>query len=77
MSNKTVYLLSGIVIVVSVLLEILFAHHYTYYWWQSVISFDVFFGFIGCVLIIVVAKAFGKKFVQRDENYYRSEDLDD
>jgi hypothetical protein len=37
--------------------------------WERLPIFNVIFGFLGCILIIVVSKTIGKC-LQRDENYY-------
>ncbi len=33
-------------------------------------TFDIFFGFTGCVLIIIVSKWLGHKWLMKDEEYY-------
>ena len=38
--------------------------------WARVPAFWSFFGFVGCVLIIVISKAIGKYILQRGEDYY-------
>ncbi len=38
--------------------------------WDHIPLFYAAFGFIGCVLIIVVSKALGKGFLQKREDYY-------
>jgi len=43
--------------------------HYEY-WWNKIPAFFVFFGFIGCILIILVSKALGKLFIQKNGEYY-------
>ena len=40
------------------------------HWWGSVPGFFLIFGFAGCVAIILISKALGKKFLQRKEDYY-------
>ncbi|MDD5482421.1 MAG: hypothetical protein PHP98_02030 [Kiritimatiellae bacterium] len=40
------------------------------YWWDRIPAFYIFYGFAGCVLIIVFAKTLGKLFLQRKEDYY-------
>ena len=39
-------------------------------WWSRTPGFFIFFGFIGCVLLILLAKNLGKCFLLRDEDYY-------
>ena len=38
--------------------------------WDKIPLFYGFFGFVGCVLIIVVSKALGKAFLQKKEDFY-------
>lgn len=46
--------------------------------WDGFGGFAALYGFISCVLIIVVSKALGYAFLYRKENYYgESEDRDD
>lgn len=40
------------------------------YWWEKIPAFWAVYGFVGCMLIIVIAKAIGKHFVQKKEDYY-------
>lgn len=44
--------------------------HQSEAWWQQVPAFFAIFGFVGCVLITVVAKALGVWWLQRKEDYY-------
>lgn len=38
--------------------------------WDAIPLFYAGFGFLGCVLIIVISKALGKAWLQRREDYY-------
>jgi len=38
--------------------------------WDRLPLFYVAFGFVGCTLIVVVAKALGKALLQKREDYY-------
>lgn len=38
--------------------------------WDRIPLFYAFFGFAGCIAIIVVSKALGKAFLQKEEDYY-------
>ncbi|MEE9143576.1 MAG: hypothetical protein V3U06_02260 [Candidatus Binatia bacterium] len=38
--------------------------------WNHMWGFFAFFGFIGCVAIIVISKLIGHSWLQRGENYY-------
>ena len=39
-------------------------------WWNKIPGFFIFFGLLGCILLILAAKALGKFWLTRDENYY-------
>lgn len=62
--------ISGTIILVSLFLDAVFVHHHAYYWWHGFIGFDVLYGFLGCLLLIVVAKSLGHLIIQRKEDYY-------
>ena len=38
--------------------------------WERFPLFYAVFGFAGCIVLILMAKALGKLFIQREENYY-------
>jgi hypothetical protein len=40
------------------------------YWWHRVPAFDLVYGLLGCLAIIVLSKALGKAWLQRPEDYY-------
>lgn len=40
------------------------------FWWDALPGFHLLYGFISCVLIIVVSKAIGHWWLMRDEDYY-------
>ena len=70
MSTKKVLILCAIALALTVVLEIAFVQHKTYYWWHEMIGYEIVFGFLGCIFLIVVAKFLGSAFIQRKENYY-------
>lgn len=76
MTTKKVVLLSLLVIIVSIVAEVLFAHPHATFWWQEVIGFDAIFGFLGCLVLIIVAKTFGKEYLQYPEDFYRGGEED-
>ncbi len=43
---------------------------YGYYFWSRIPGWDLLFGFVGCLVLIFGAKALGKYFLQRPEDYY-------
>lgn len=44
--------------------------------WDKIPLFYAAFGFVGCLVIIVIAKALGKALLQRPEYYYDRHDRD-
>ena len=38
--------------------------------WEKFTLYSALFGFIGCLLLILVTKIFARRVVQRDEHYY-------
>ena len=38
--------------------------------WEKLPVFYALFGFVSCIALIILAKALGKLFIRRDENYY-------
>lgn len=39
-------------------------------WWNRIPVFFALFGFFGCIVIIFFAKALGKLFLRKKEDYY-------
>ena len=42
-------------------------HHH---WWSSIPLFWIIFGFVGCTVIVFVAKTLGKLWLSKKEDYY-------
>lgn len=42
--------------------------------WDRIPGFYAVYGFLGCILIIVVAKGLGKAWLQKREDYYDERD---
>jgi hypothetical protein len=40
------------------------------HWWQVLPGFDLVYGLLGCLAIIVLSKALGKAWLQRPGDYY-------
>ena len=51
----------------SVLLEVVLRHEGHGPWWHVLPGFDLAFGIIGCVVLVLVAKAIGQIWLQRPE----------
>lgn len=49
----------------------LFVHtEHAIFWWEEIPGFYAIYGFIGCVLIVIVSKALGSYWLQKPEDYY-------
>jgi hypothetical protein len=41
-----------------------------HFFWEKLPIFNVLFGIIGCIVLIIGSKALGKLFIQKDDDYY-------
>ena len=64
---KTIFF---ICIGLSILIGLFVPSEHVKFWWERIPAFDTIFGFLGCILIIVVSKALGHYWLQRNEDYY-------
>lgn len=46
-------------------------HRHVYHSWENLWGFYPLYGFVGCVLLVLIAK-WMRSFLMRDENYYQS-----
>ncbi len=58
------------VLALLVLADFLAPSAYQRFPWDGIPGFGALYGFVSCVLIIVVSKALGYRFLYRKENYY-------
>jgi hypothetical protein len=65
---KTIHWIILALITVGSLIGQHFADHH--HWWDAIPGFYALYGFVGCILIVVISKWFGKKIVFREEDYY-------
>ncbi len=47
-----------------------YGHVHAAFVWQEIPGFSAIYGFVGCILIIVVSKALGHYWLQKEEGYY-------
>lgn len=59
-----------VVMGVLVAVDIIVPPAYTRFPWDGVGGFAAFYGFVSCILIIVVSKALGYGLLYRSEDYY-------
>ncbi len=69
-NKKKVYILLGLIALIMVVVEVLFAHPHHHMLWNTVPGFDLIIGFAGAWFLIILAKIVMAKLIQRPENYY-------
>ena len=55
---------------VAVLLGFLIHGKHPLFRWETIPSFDAAFGFLGCIIIVLISKMLGKYWLQKDDDYY-------
>lgn len=65
--QRVLYLLYGCCALL-LLLDLLI-HRHSYHPWEKLIAFYPLYGFLGCVVLVLVAK-WMRRFLMRDEAYY-------
>jgi hypothetical protein len=48
----------------------LYIPHEVHFFWEKLPVFSALYGFIGCIIIIIISKAIGHIWLQKEENYY-------
>ena len=59
----------AVMTIASIIAE-LSGHHEGHHWWSGIPLFWIWFGLIGCVLLIVFAKNILARFIYKKEDYY-------
>jgi len=62
--------LMWIVLIGLVIADIIIPSKYDRFPWESIGGFGAFYGFMSCVVIVVVSKALGYLMLYRKEGYY-------
>lgn len=57
--------------------EIAGVHMHHPHWWPLPFGYDIFFGFVGCWVLIILAKMIMAPLLQRDVKYYEDGGEDD
>ncbi|MCW9027482.1 MAG: hypothetical protein OQJ80_01000 [Kangiella sp.] len=70
--KRLLYVVYAICIVL-VLLDFVI-HRHIYHSWESLFGFYAIYGFVGCVVLVLVAK-WMRTFLMRDEDYYNRIEL--
>lgn len=76
MTKKTVYMLVAVVLVLAAAAEIAGVHMHAASWWPLPFGYDIFFGFAGAWVLIIVSKMIMASLLQRDKDYY-DDDFDE
>ena len=63
------WLAAAVVAIATIAAEIVAPYPDPRYWWHAMPGFDLAYGWIGCVVIVVLSKALGKRLIQRPESY--------
>lgn len=63
---RVFYVVCGLLLVMDFIV-----HRHTYHAWEKLPAFYPIYGFIGCVLLVLVAK-WMRTFLMRNEDYYES-----
>ena len=60
-----------VVAVVLFVVELMPVHEsHGHHWWHVLPGFDLLYGFVGCVAIVLISKAVGSRWLERPETYY-------
>lgn len=72
MRKRRIVLGSLLSIVIFVVIDLVLpsGHAGHEFWWSAIPAFFLFFGFIGCILLIVIPKFLEHKWLERKEDYY-------
>ena len=77
LNKKKIYIIIAIVVAVSVVAEILFAHPHGHNLWHTMPGFDIIMGFVGGWVLILFAKQVLAPLLQRNEDDYDGGDGDE
>jgi hypothetical protein len=67
--NRKALLIIFVASLVFLLVIDFFIHKHPYFGWDGLPTFYAFYGFLGCVLLVVIAKNM-RRFIKREEDYY-------
>ncbi|MDY6935850.1 MAG: hypothetical protein SVZ03_16735 [Spirochaetota bacterium] len=57
-------------IAICCLLGFYFRAEHPHFFWQKIPVYDAVMGFVGCIIIVIVSKALGHNWLQKEEDYY-------
>ena len=72
MKRLVIIIIIALIILATIICDLLFpvAHHNNGFWWTHILGFFLLFGFIGCLILIIIPKIIGHSWLQRKEDYY-------
>lgn len=59
-----------VLLALTVVIDFFLPRPYLHFVWDKIPGFSAVYGFISCILIIVVSKALGKLWLSKPEDYY-------
>lgn len=59
-----------IFIILTCLAGFVFPNSHPHFWWQKIPVFDAVFAFLGSIVLILLAKKIGLRWLIRSEDYY-------
>jgi len=68
--KKIHWIILGLVLLLTLVLEFVFLADYDSHWWNAIPGFYAIFGLIGCIVLVYTATFISKKIVNRDLDYY-------
>lgn len=67
---KTLERIAYVILALTVVLDLFIPRDHVYFFWDDIPGFSAVYGFISCILIIIVSKALGHYWLSRPEDYY-------
>lgn len=69
-NSTTLKRVAYVILALTVLIDFVISRHHSYFPWDDIPGFSAVYGFVSCVLIVVVSKALGHFWLERSEDYY-------
>jgi len=69
-NRKTLKRIAYAVLALTVVLDFFIERHHHVFFWDDIPGFSAVYGFVSCVLIVVISKALGHYWLERSEDYY-------
>lgn len=67
---KTLVRIAYVILALTVVLDLFIPRDHVYFFWDDIPGFSAVYGFISCIVIIIVSKALGHYWLSRPEDYY-------